>query len=284
MRSRAESAHWRANDYNISTTSPVKPLTGMRQEGASTGLCMLRYLQAVWHYSRIFSTIESARAYRKLRKGEVVSKSLAIRPLGGHRIHCRPGTTDAEVLWDTFHCQYHLPTRDLSPKTIVDLGSNIGLTIAHYAVLYPEARILGIELDKGNHKVAIQNIDAWKNRCRVIHGAVWTDDGEISYRGDSEWGFHVHSRGHERVQALSMNSIVNQLNSQCVDFVKMDVEGAEADLLARAADWGHLVRTLKVEIHGSYTTGDCITDLTAAGFICKEDAAHPTCIYAVRHL
>ena len=64
---------------------------------------------------------------------------LPLKPkaLRGTEIYCRLGTTDIEVFEDTFIKRYHLPPLDLEPvRTILDLGSNIGLTIAHFASVF----------------------------------------------------------------------------------------------------------------------------------------------------
>ena len=117
---------------------------------------------------------------------------LRLRPLGDRAIHCRSGLSDLGVVYDTFEGRYHLPPAGLEPvRTILDLGSNIGLTIAHYAALYPEARILGVELDAGNFALCRDNIEAFGDRCRVLHAAVWHEPGEVPYGGVRESGYAI---------------------------------------------------------------------------------------------
>src|SRR5436305_882928 len=84
------------------------------------------------------------------KAGEGGEAEIAIRALGGWSVTIRRGSSDAEVVWETFSGKFHLPPSDLWPRTIWDLGANIGLTVAHFAVLYPEARLIGVELDDGN--------------------------------------------------------------------------------------------------------------------------------------
>lgn len=210
-------------------------------------------------------------------------RSLKLRVLGGARIYCRPGTTDINVFDDTFVGQFHLPPGDLRPvRSILDLGSNIGLTMAHYAELYRDARILGIELDGGNAALCEKNIERYGSRCRVICGAAWIEDGEVGYMGNSEWGFYAttESRAERRVKAYSVGSLIQQLGVLPVDFVKMDVEGAEKLLLAQGDSWISHVRCLKVEIHEPYTVGACLKDLQALGLECTVDPRHPACVMA----
>src|SRR3954452_929666 len=129
---------------------------------------------------------------RRARLGPLVA--LRVRPLGGETVWIRPGTSDASVLRDTFFDRYHVPPGGLRPvRSILDLGSNIGLTVADLAVRFPDARVLGVELDRSNAALAARNIAPWRDRAEVLHAAVWTSSGEVAYAGDpwEEWGFKV---------------------------------------------------------------------------------------------
>ena len=50
-----------------------------------------------------------------------------------------------------------------------------------------------------------------------------------------------------------------------VDFAKIDIEGAEIELLRHNAGWAHRVRTMAVEVHAPYTVDECRDDLARAG-------------------
>ena len=139
--------------------------------------------------ARVTSDRESLRTFVRLARGEGGDglrspAGLRLRALGGHRVLVRPGTSDLDTVWGTFGRRYHLPPADLgTPHTIWDLGANVGLTMAHFAFLFPHARVLGVELDGENVALARQNLAPWSDRCEVIHAAVWSTDGEVRYRG-----------------------------------------------------------------------------------------------------
>ena len=84
----------------------------------------------------------------------------------GHSITVRPGTSDVLVLRDASIGQYHLPPSP--PRTILDLGAHIGTTVAHFAHLYPQARIYGIELDAANFSLCEQNVAPWSDGCELL--------------------------------------------------------------------------------------------------------------------
>jgi FkbM family methyltransferase len=167
------------------------------------------------------------------------------------------------------------------PRTILDLGSNIGLTVAHFAWLYKEARILGIEMDRGNFKMCKLNTAPHSDHCEVLWGAAWTHDGEVSYSGNEEWGFRVSRTGVSSTPSYSMASLISRLGSS-VDYVKMDIEGAERDILSTADSWIRSARCLKIEIHEPYTVEMCIKDLEKWDFRCERDRAHWACVVATR--
>ena len=83
---------------------------------------------------------------------------LRLRPLGGREVLVRPGTSDADTVWGTFARGYHLPPPEVgTPRTIWDLGANIGLTMAHFACVFPGSRVIGVELDAENAALAHHN-------------------------------------------------------------------------------------------------------------------------------
>ena len=237
---------------------------------------------------RVFSNLRSAQMFRRLlhaapKQGETEDNvSFALRPLNGNLVYCRPGTTDLRVLDDTFFGRYHLPPVDLcAPRRILDLGSNIGLTMAHFACLYPGARILGIELDERNVKMCQLNIAPYSSRCEIVWGAVWNQAGTVTYAGNEEWGFQVGETGEQQrlVEAHTMDSLIRHLGPP-IDYVKMDIEGAESAVLDDPGPWIRAVRCLKIEIHEPYSVDACITRLEGLGMRCEVYAHHWACVIA----
>jgi FkbM family methyltransferase len=168
---------------------------------------------------------------------------------------CRPDTSDIPVIFDTFGGLYHIPPVTL-PQTaiIVDLGANIGCTMAHFAALYSQATITGVELDAENARLAVQNTQHFGQRCRVVEAAIWSHDGEVSYEGIAAWGLHVSAQGSRPTRALSMATLLASISTPQestpqIDFLKIDIEGGERELFTGDCPWLQRIRSLKVEIH-----------------------------------
>ena len=216
--------------------------------------------------------------------------ALRITDLNGETVWCRSGLADLGVVYDTFAGRYHLPPGEARPvRTILDLGANIGLTAAHLATLFPEARILAVELDRDNCELARRNTACFGARVEVLHGAVWSESGEVRYGGLRESGYAIGETGgrERRAPAFTVEQLIERLGAEEVDYVKMDIEGAEREVLAAGAAWLGRVRTIKVEVHPDkasflYRVGDCIEELRRRGFACRPEARHHACVTAVR--
>ena len=172
------------------------------------------------------------RSYRRFRHLQKITASecehqhralvsVRVRALAGRSMALRPGTTDPTTLIDTFGWAYHLPPAELDTrafKSIWDLGSNVGYTVAHLAQLCPDAHIVGVELDADNADVARRNVAPWSDRCELIQAAVWTEDGTLGYRREPghEYGFRVApltadaSEANASAPAISLNTLLQQ--------------------------------------------------------------------------
>jgi hypothetical protein len=64
--------------------------------------------------------------------------------------------------------------------------------------------------------------------------------------------------------------------------VKMDIEGAEAEVLESASGWAPRVQAMKVEIHPPATFEHVQKTLRANGFRCTRDRVHACCVVATR--
>lgn len=196
----------------------------------------------------------------------------------------RPGSSDSIVLTETFLGRHHLPPVAADEiRTILDLGANIGLTVAHLAVTCPNARVVGVELDPSNVALARRNTATWSDRCEILEAAVWHSDEPVRYevaRG-GECGASLADGGSRTAEGLSLLTLLDRLGWAEVDFVKMDIEGAEWDVLATNTGWAERVRAIKVEGHGR-PVEECVRAVAALGFDVTEVNAERVAVSGVR--
>jgi FkbM family methyltransferase len=141
-----------------------------------------------------------------------------------------------------------------------------------------------VELDRDNFRLCERNITVYGDRCKVRWGAAWCWDGTVRYGGDTEWGYRVSADSDDQLAreapAFSIDTLLDDLAVDTVDFVKMDIEGAEEHVLRHGGPWCDRVRSMKVEIHAPYSVPTCLNDLGRQGFSCEVDASHPACVIA----
>lgn len=242
-------------------------------------------------YARLFHSPADAYRYAQLRRRHRAGSAgpaaqLRLRALGGAAVVCRPGQ-DVWTLKHTFLEGFHQPPAELPRSAvIVDLGTNVGYTVADLAHRHPDARIVGVELDAENYEIARRNTARYGDRVTLVHAAVWTENGTVAYGGEAADAFHVTPgdppRGARTAPALTLAALFDRLGLERVDYVKMDVEGAEAAILAAPLDWADRVQSLKIELHPPAELDACRAALEGRGFSCGRDARHPHCLVAVR--
>lgn len=188
-----------------------------------------------------------------------------LRALGGEAIWIRPETGDPWIVRETFTYRDSLPPPEVGePDVVLDLGANIGTSMVLMAAEFPNARIIGLEPDPSNAELCRLNIRPWADRCELVEAAAWISDGEVSLAGHDSAELRIGERG-RAVRALSLPTLLAGWAGDHVDFLKLDVEGAEGDLLGHPAGWD-AVRCVSVEVHAPYTVDRCSTDLEALGF------------------
>jgi FkbM family methyltransferase len=240
-------------------------------------------------YAGLFQSPLDAWRYARLRRASrrgtpLPPAELRLRALGGAALLCRPNQ-DVWTLKHTFVHGFHLPPAPLADDAVIlDLGSNVGYTVADLAVRYPRARIVGVEMDDQNWRIARRNAAAFGDRVTVLHAAVWVEDGTVAYGGDEADAFHVLADGRgtgvRHAPAKRIGTLLDELGIGRVDYVKMDIEGAEAALLDGDLAWADRVRLMKIELHPP--AGYAAAALGAHGFACRRDDRHWDTIVAVR--
>lgn len=180
-------------------------------------------------------------------------KHIAITTEGvEHPLFLRLRTSDAEVFRDTFLTkEYYYPT-PFSPRTIVDVGANCGMTSVFYANQYPDATIVAVEPEASNYAALVRNTCSYSNIV-PIRGALWSSDGQVEvfppwpyWKRWGKWGFRV--RDGNGCRALTLTTLMREFGMETVDILKIDVEGAEREIFS-SCDWIDKVRMLAIELH-----------------------------------
>jgi len=194
----------------------------------------------------------------------------------------RLGTSDAEVYRDTFlEQQYKYPTA-FSPRTIVDIGANCGMTSVFYANRYPNATVVAVEPEASNYAALLLNTRPYSNIV-PIQAALWSTDGQVEvfppwpyWKRWGKWGFRV--RKGNGCRALTLTTLMREVGIDTVDILKIDVEGAELEIFS-SCDWMEKVRLLAIELHDRDCPG-CSEAVNAAARHHQKSERGPVTFYA----
>jgi FkbM family methyltransferase len=193
--------------------------------------------------------------YRVLRLTYLPGKGRerTIRCLGGARVTYRLNRGDIETIRHVlFDEVYRLPF-DLATGSVVDLGANIGLTSLWLHRRYGFQRAIAVEPSTANARLAIRNLDENRVPATVIRAAVAGREGEAVFVPGREPNLgrtddrSEESESYERVEAITMSSILDEIGGS-VSLVKVDIEGAESELLSDPS-WLDYVQAVIVEFH-----------------------------------
>lgn len=156
-----------------------------------------------------------------------------------------------------FRTKQYTPTgMKFTPRTIIDVGAHIGMSTILFARTYPTAMIVAVEPQRANYEALRRNTAPYSN-VRCIQAAVWTDDGEVTMRpslAHPKGTFEVGKDGSETVRAITMDSLLKEVDISSVDFLKMDIEGAEVEVF-RHCEWMHAIQILSIELHDRIVPG-----------------------------
>lgn len=145
---------------------------------------------------------------------------------------------------------FKMPMGNLSP-VVIDAGANIGLMSLYMAKYFPDATILAYEadpyiygfLEKNIHKNEMQNIQTfnnaiWNKKEKVRFSQTQADAGHVSY------GFE---EGSVEVDAVLLSEVLQKF--QTIDLLKIDIEGAELNVLNECENELSRVKNLALEVH-----------------------------------
>lgn len=172
---------------------------------------------------------------------------------GGKPVFFRTKTTDIKSL-EEYLVWRALDEVDLGrPLRILDLGSYGGYSLLYFASRFPSAEIVGVEPEPGNFALAQKNVGNRKG-IHTIECAVWNRDEMVSILPgtDGEWESKIikETANLAKVQGKTLFSILENLGWARVDLIKMDIEGAEYDILRESAPTlGKYCAVLIVEFH-----------------------------------
>lgn len=201
------------------------------------------------------------------------------------RLSIRANPSDLHVYREIF---LHGALRDLvgtglsEARTVVDLGSNIGLATMYLACWATGARFYCADPAPENNAVARRSAGENGVDAVIETVAVADHDGSVEFYPNEWWASSstvrsiMDSRTGRRerfesamtlpavgVPATTVDSFLARHGLTHVDLMKIDIEGAEAEVLRADTGWLDRVQTVAIEIHRKYVDPGPVLDAFA---------------------
>lgn len=190
--------------------------------------------------------------------------------VGGLRLRMTDGANAYMQYKDEFVRRNYAFASGQDAPVVIDGGANIGMFTLATLRDHPLARITAFEPDPALLALLRENLE--QNGARhvtLVDAALGGEDGEMGFTPDGRAGGMLAAGGapmRVRVERLS-----RYLDRE-VDFLKLNIEGAELDVMRELRDSGCIgrVRAMVIEYHGwpsgEQRLGSLLSLLDASGF------------------
>lgn len=152
---------------------------------------------------------------------------------------------------EIFGAEIYRFTTTAENPLILDCGANIGLASIYFKSVYPKATIIAFEPDASNRDIFQKNI-AVNNLpgITIKEEAIWIKDGTIQFSAAATEASRITNTDIDTIAipCIDFKKFIDQF--AIIDFLKMDIEGAEFDVITHCAESLTKVQHLFLEYHG----------------------------------
>jgi len=179
----------------------------------------------------------------------------------------RPNTIDPFVVVDNFYLKEYLKESEIKPTDIiVDIGSHIG-SFSVFCSQYAK-KVISYEASPLNYKLFVENIRLNSIKNIDAHNiAVYSKKCKINFFHDKENTggnslFLKNQKQKMQINAIPLSQIIIDRKLNKIDFLKMDIEGAEYDVLLNTPKkYLNKISKIALEYHDYLPTNHNVQEL-----------------------
>jgi len=183
---------------------------------------------------------------------------------------------------------YRFEANNPRPR-IIDGGANIGLTLIYFKQLYPDSCIIAFEPDRQVFNTLNKNMERFGfSGIELVNKALWNTETVLEFMAEgADAGRLVELDEEQRTYKVPTVSLRDYLQ-QPVDFLKIDIEGAETEVLEDCQDLLCNVKRAFIEFHSFVSRPQTLHKVTKilhdAGFRLHVQPVNvsPQPLYALR--
>jgi len=270
----------------VGVLSGTWPMKQRQLDGFSKYLDMISRLKVYYGDSPVLKDLETAPIPDGGFPNDIVLRDFFTEHLcRGQEFLMRDSTltyVDKHAIWTLIHeilmdQEYYFDTDQKKPY-IIDAGANFGMSSVYFKELYQNAEVLAFEPVPFLHDLASKNVARNKlSDVTVLKKGLAAKPGTATFfmSGDYSMAGSLTERRRtfgDEIEELTIETVplADYLDRE-VDFLKLDIEGAEGEVLMAAGDALANVRQMCVEWHLGANPSDIALDdvlsiLTRLGF------------------
>jgi FkbM family methyltransferase len=223
--------------------------------------------------------------YHKLNLGMKEAPTIHTAALLGFKIHFYSFSEFIDLVEEIFIFQVYRFETTFSSPTIIDCGSNIGLSILYFKKIYPTASVLAFEPDYHNYEQLKRNIEGNNLLGITLHKcALSADVGIVDLYHEISSGSlrsSLHNKEGKKIESVVSQRLSEYITND-VEVVKIDVEGAEIEIIQDLLRSGKInnIKLMIIEFHPAITKialGEFVNLFDHEKFSCisESDKLHP---------
>lgn len=156
-----------------------------------------------------------------------------------------------------------------NPSLIIDCGANIGLTSHQLSHAFPQCQIISVEPDLGNYTQLLKNLSTRTN-ILALNKAIWSEGRTLnidySFRDGQDWSVRTTDEktlSGVSVESITISQILKLSGHRVIDFLKIDIEGAEKELFKdkNTSDFLNRTKFISIEIHDEFDMSSKIFEI-----------------------
>lgn len=164
---------------------------------------------------------------------------------------------------EIFENEIYRFSAEVNMPVIFDCGANIGLSAIYFKLLYPDSTVVAFEPDNNNFELLKKNIELNNLKNVELHKkAVWIKDGNIFFEANESEASRISEENADNTTLVECIKLASFLSHyQKIDFLKMDIEGAEDRVIHDCRDVLPNIQNMFIEYHGKTTETEKLTKM-----------------------